>query len=188
MDNYIKKFTAGLDRDGKSIHTIIAYKKDLEQMSTYSKNHGATSVKDIGEDLLRGYFDELKKENLSAKTISRKLNSARTFFKYLQELKVVDKNPAILITHPKINPVVPRILTELEYRALRDAARPDRRTYLIIEILLQTGIRIGELCRIRMEDLHMNKKSANLVITAYGSTTRREIPLMNKQLIFLKNT
>jgi site-specific recombinase XerD len=182
MDNYIKKFTEGLGTDGKSIHTIIAYKKDLEQMTSYLKDHGVTDPVNVDEDVLRGYFDELKKENLSAKTISRKLNSARTFFKYLQELKIVTRNPAILITHPKISAVIPRVLTELEYRALRDAARPDRRTYLIIEILLQTGIRIGELCRITMDDLHMNKKTATLIITAYGSTSKREIPL-NEQAI-----
>jgi len=182
MDNYIKKFTVGLSKDGKSIHTIIAYKKDLEQMSDYLNRFGVTDPKTVEEPILKDYFESLKKENLSAKTVSRKLNSARTFFKYLQELNVVEKNPAILITHPKTNPVIPRVLTELEYRALRDTARPDQRTYLIIEILLQTGVRIGELCRIKMDDLHVTKGDADLVIVAYGSTPRREIPL-NEQAV-----
>lgn len=183
MENYIKKFTDGLSKDGKSIHTIIAYKKDLEQMSDYLNKHGVTDPKAVEEPILKDYFEGLKTENLSAKTVSRKLNSARTFFKYLQELNVVEKNPAILITHPKINPVVPRVLTELEYRALRDTARPDQRTYLIIEILLQTGIRIGELCRITMNDLHINSdEEASLTIVEYGSTQRREIPL-NEQAV-----
>jgi site-specific recombinase XerD len=182
MDNYIKKFTEGLSKDGKSIHTIIAYKKDLEQMSDYLKSYGVVDPKAVEEPILKDYFEGLKKENLSAKTVSRKLNSARTFFKYLQELNVMEKNPAILITHPKINPVVPRVLTELEYRALRDTARPDQRTYLIIEILLQTGVRIGELCRIKMNDLHIGKGDAYLTIVEYGSTSRREIPL-NEQAV-----
>ena len=182
MDSYIIKFTKDLEDKGKSIHTIIAYKKDLEQLSEFLKTKKITDPKNVTEEVLREYFEDIKKYNLSAKTVSRKLNSSRTFFKYLQNLNVVSKNPAILITHPKINPVIPRVLTEIEYRALRDTARSDQRTYLIIEILLQTGIRIGELCRISMSDLKLNKKEPTLFITAYGSTPEREIPL-NEQAV-----
>ncbi len=182
MDQYIKNFTEELDKDKKSIHTIIAYKKDLEQLDEYIKLSNIKNPADVTEDILVKYFDELKKQNLSAKTVSRKINSTRTFFKYLQTLNIVDKNPAILIAHPKIKNVIPRILTEVEFKALRDTAKNDTRTALIIEILLQTGIRIGELCRIKTTDLHMTGEEKYIHIIEYGTTPSREVPLNDQSL------
>ena len=182
MDQYIKNFTEELDKDKKSIHTIIAYKKDLEQLDEYIKLSNIKNPADVTEDILVKYFDELKKQNLSAKTVSRKINSTRTFFKYLQTLNIVDKNPAILIAHPKIKNVIPRILTEVEFKALRDTAKNDTRTALIIEILLQTGIRIGELCRIKTTDLLMTGEEKYIHIIEYGTTPSREVPLNDQSL------
>ena len=58
-----------------------------------------------------------------------------------------------MLEHPKFENKPPRILSQVEYRALRDAARADIRIFAVIELLLQTGIRIGELANIRMEDV-----------------------------------
>jgi site-specific recombinase XerD len=139
-------------------------------------------VKKVDEAILKEYLKLLSEKGFSAKTISRKLNSTRTFFKYLETNNIIDRSPATSIPHPQIEPVIPRVLTEFEYRALRDTSRADTRTYTIIEILLQTGIRIGELCRIEMSDLKIDPKgkSSMLKIAQYGSNPERKIPLNNQ--------
>ena len=65
-------------------------------------------------------------------------------------------DPSLLVQHPKYELNPPRVLSPLEYRALRDSASSDPRIYAIIEILLQTGVRIGELANLRMEDIKEN--------------------------------
>jgi len=60
----------------------------------------------------------------------------------------------------------------MEYRALRDAARSDLRIRAIIELMLQTGVRIGEVANLRLEDI-----SDKIFIRAYESQPQREVPL-----------
>jgi site-specific recombinase XerD len=67
----------------------------------------------------------------------------------------------------------------MEYRALRDVSRVDIRLYSIVEILLQTGIRIGELAALSIEDIRKSKdgKIDFLYIKAAGSHPSRKVPL-----------
>jgi len=60
---------------------------------------------------------------------------------------------SLLISHPKYQLAAPRMLNPTEYRALRDAARNDPRMSAVIELLLQTGIRIGELANLKLSDI-----------------------------------
>jgi site-specific recombinase XerD len=177
MEKQIKDFIKVLSSRSKSENTIIAYGKDLEQLNAYVKTKNIKEVTDITDRTLKDYIDTLKEEGLTPKTISRKLNSTKTFFRYLESINAIQKNPAGLISHPKVENMPPRVLSELEYRALRDAARSDTRTYIIIEILLQTGIRIGELCRIKQSQINLNSKEPSLTVEEYGSNLERTIPL-----------
>ena len=67
-------------------------------------------------------------------------------------------------------------MTKLEYRALRDAARADVRMIAVIELLLQTGIRIGELSNLRVEDVNL-ADPAILHIPQFEGSNERTIPL-----------
>ena len=72
-----------------------------------------------------------------------------------------------------ISCAAPRILTPTEYRALRDAARNDARMFAIIELLLQTGIRIGELANLRLSDIGKD----SLHIAPFEKHEERNVPL-----------
>jgi integrase len=78
----------------------------------------------------------------------------------------------------------PRVLSKLEYRALRDACRDDKRMSSVIELLLQTGIRIGELAQLQIEDVNFDKKQ--LYVRAYESRDGRTIPLNDPAIKALK--
>ena len=73
-------------------------------------------------------------------------------------------------------------MSPLEYRALRDSASSDPRIYAIVEILLQTGIRIGELANIRVEDA----KNGTLHIRPLEGHAARELPLNKRAKDALK--
>ena len=87
----------------------------------------------------------------------------------------MDENPAENVSHPKYDIAPPRILSRLEYRALRDACRDDIRLSAVIELLLQTGMRIGELAQLQMDDVDVKKKE--VTIRAYESRDMRVVPL-----------
>src|SRR5205807_1789433 len=115
-------------------------------------------------------------EGYTAKSISRKTNSTKTFFKFLKNQGMVEEDYARALEHPKFENKPPRILSELEYRALRDAARSDLRIFAIIELFLQTGIRIGELSKLTTDDVSLNS-SASMHVKPEEGSVERTIPL-----------
>lgn len=182
MVNYIphsliNDFVEHLKSQSKSEFTVVAYKKDLEQFIGFLTTKEKTDIRDVKKEDIDGFIAKLLAGNYTKKSASRKLNSIRTFFRYLKNLQVVDQNPSLDVSHPKYTSTPPRILSKLEYHALRDFAKDDARTYALIEILLQTGIKIGELSNIRTDDL----KDGSLNVRPYGKNPTREVPL-NKSI------
>jgi len=174
-------FIEELREKGRSEATVIAYAKDIEQLLNFFSEHGISNlVKTTIEDLER-YKKHLQDTNYTPKSISRKTNSTRTYYKYLLEQGIIPDNPSEKLSHPKFDIKPPRVLTAMEYRALRDVSRVDTRLYSIVELLLQTGIRIGELANLNLEDVRTSKdKKINyLYVKAAGSHEARKVPLNN---------
>ncbi len=149
----VQSFIEHLTAQDKSKHTVVAYKKDLEQFIAYIASVEKTDIKEVKKDDIDGFISKLLGEGYTKKSASRKLNSIRTFFRYLKQEQIIAQNPSLEVTHPKYNQAPPRILSKLEYRALRDFSKSDKRTYAMIELLLQTGVRIGELAEIKLGDI-----------------------------------
>jgi integrase/recombinase XerD len=179
---YHRNFINDLKEKGRSESTIIAYSKDIEQLLNFFSQKGVLKLQDTKIEHLETYKKYLQDTNYTPKSVSRKINSTRTFYKSLLDKGVLTDNPADKLAHPKFETKPPRVLTEMEYRALRDVSRTDIRLYSIIEILLQTGIRIGELASltlddIRKQDLENNKELNYLYIAELGSHPPRKVPL-----------
>jgi len=149
----LNKFIESLKNQQRSQFTIVAYKKDLEQFIGYLTSQEKTNIREVKKEDIEGFVKKLLSEKYTKKSASRKLNSIRTFFRFLKTQEVIQQNPSLEVTHPKYSQSPPRILSKLEYRALRDFAKEDLRTYAIIELLLQTGVRIGELANINVDDI-----------------------------------
>jgi len=162
--------------------TVLAYGKDIEQLIKYlAEDLKKAHVHEIKAEDIRTFLSNLEKTGYTQKSISRKLNSTKTFFRYLKVQEYITDDPASLVDHPKFETKPPRILSPIEYRALRDAARDDARIAAIIEILLQTGIRIGELADLRIDDIYFseNAKEGTLFVRAMENRSERTVP-MNK--------
>lgn len=172
-----QQFVEHLKGKARASATILAYGKDIDQLVEALTGLGKVNVSDVSTSDLQAFMDGLQKEGYTAKSISRKTNSTKTFFKFLKGLGVVEENPATSIEHPKFENKPPRILTKLEYRALRDAARGDVRIFAIIELLLQTGIRIGELANLKVEDVTLEGDNPVLYVAPNEGSVERTIPL-----------
>jgi site-specific recombinase XerD len=173
----LQKFIKDLESKKRSPSTIIAYKKDIEQLAFFMQKQDKT-LKDIKEADLQNFVDFLINEkNFTLKTVSRKINSLKTFYKYLSQEGVTKSDPADSIKHPKFENKPARVLSQLEYKALRDTVRGNKRLYTMIELLLQTGIRIGELSRLKLDDVKSKSRTKVLRIKAFASNAERDVEL-----------
>ena len=148
-----RQFKKYLTENKRSASTIVAYGKDIEQLVNFLEELSKNHIHDVTKEDLESFLAKMTKGGYTPKSISRKLNSTRTFYRFLKVNEYVTDDPSLLVAHPRYQLAPPRILTPTEYRALRDAARNDSRMFAIIELLLQTGIRIGELAALKLSDI-----------------------------------
>jgi len=173
LPKLLNRFIEFLSEQGRSKFTVIAYKKDIEQFIGHLASKEKSDIRDVKKEDIEGFIQSLLGQKYTKKSASRKLNSIRTFFRFLKHEDIIVANPAFDISHPKYTQIPPRILSKLEYRALRDVSKDDARTYALVEVLLQTGIKIGELAALRPQDI----KEETLYIRPYGKNIEREVPL-----------
>ncbi len=170
-----QRYQDHLEASGKANATVMAYTKDVEQLIKFLNEHDVQDPNDVIDENIEDFKDDLKKRRYTNKTISRKVNSIKSFFRFLDDEGVIDDNPAEIVAHPKFEQKPPRILTRLEYRALRDACKSDTRMYAIVELLLQTGMRISELANLQLDDVDFDREV--IQIQAQKSRGERKVPL-----------
>jgi len=168
-----QQFIGYLQQAHRAQATVVAYSKDIEQLVTYLGDMGKKNINQIQRDDLEAFLKKLTSDGYTLKSLSRKINSIKTFYRYLKNSNLVSINPAADIVHPKYTVKPPRILSKMEYRALRDACRGDVRTYAIVELFLQTGVRIGELANLKVDNI----KEKELIIEAQEGHLQRSVPI-----------
>lgn len=172
LRNLHQEFLNFLKEQRRAHATILAYGKDIDQLIIFLENVGEKNIQEIGKDDLEAFTQKLGKDGYTPKSVSRKINSIKTFYRFLKNHNLVTLNPAAELKHPKYEIKPPHVLSKMEYRALRDACRGDIRTYAIVELFLQTGLRIGELAGLTLEDVKEKE-----IIVKENATTTRNIPL-----------
>ena len=168
-----QEFKDFLKNKKHSSSTIVAYGKDIEQLVSFLEVLKKNQIHEVTKEDIEAFLAKMQKEGYTPKSISRKINSTRTFYRFLKVNEYVTDDPSLLVAHPKYQLAPPRILTPTEYRALRDTARNDPRMFAIIELLLQTGIRIGELANLKVSDV----KNDSLHIEPYEKHEKRDVPI-----------
>lgn len=169
------RFTQSLKDGGKAHATVIAYSKDIEQVADFLSKRSKTLLTEVVADDVEDFKDLLNKQRYTSKSISRKINSIKAFFRFCVSEGLLVSNPTQEISQPKFDQSPPRILSRLEYRALRDSCRADARMHAIVEILLQTGMRISELANLQLSDVDLEREL--IYIQAQNSSEARRIPL-----------
>lgn len=182
LDQVRQDFVDFLKKNKKATATIVAYSKDIQQLTEFLKTKKITELSQIDSLSLEDFKNHLLKNEYTPKSVSRKTNSLKTFFRFTKSEGLLELNPAASITHPKYQTAAPRIFTRMEYRALRDTCREDIRIAAIVELMLQTGIGIGEVANLETQDLQNDK----LLIRAYESHSKRVVPLNKAALQALK--
>jgi integrase/recombinase XerC/integrase/recombinase XerD len=161
--------------EGKSPKTISWYSANLKSFRNYLKNrHLSDSLDNIDTKLLREYvlylmkktryenhpYTPAKTELLSTATIHGHVRTLRAFFNWLLVEGLTQNNPTKDLKPPKVVRKVVSTLSDEEIRAILSSfgtSPTDARNQALFMILLDTGLRIGELVNLKMEDVHMDE-------------------------------
>ncbi|OGM18998.1 hypothetical protein A2955_00625 [Candidatus Woesebacteria bacterium RIFCSPLOWO2_01_FULL_37_19] len=173
LKSLLPKFIENLQAKGRSPSTVLAYRADLEQLINFLESKNKATTDQIVQADIESFRDTLLNQKYTAKSVSRKLNAIKTFFRWMVIEGKLTSNPSEDVAHPKIQSAMPKFLSPLEYRALRDVVRDDLRIAAIVELILQTGLRISEVANLKLE----NMKDSELTVEAYATQPQRTIPL-----------
>lgn len=143
-----------------SAHTIVAYQNDLDQFVDFSTIVvGEFRVKEVSSDTVRGWLLHLMEQGLSPRSIHRKITSVKAFYNYLMREQIVEFNPAINQTLPKVRKKLPTFVSEENLSLLLDSGGnfdddfSGRRDKLIVSLFYGTGIRLSELMNLKEQDI-----------------------------------
>ena len=175
LKSLLPKFIKNLEEKKRSPSTILAYRADLEQLVSFLIEKGKVTSDQVKSEDIEAFRDSLLTQKYTPKSVSRKLNAIKTFFRWIIDGKFATYDPSSNVSHPKVEIYNPKFLSPLEYRALRDVVRGDLRVAAIIELILQTGLRISEVSNLKIDDI----KDSNLKVRAYATQLERVIPLNN---------
>jgi site-specific recombinase XerD len=167
--------------------TRIEYANDLIDLVVFLEKAGARRVGDVGLIHLERYLAELDRRGYAGSTRKRKTVTIRSLFSFLYASGRITNNIARKLIPPLGENDLPRVLTQSEYQRLLEACVDNKRDRAIIELLLQTGIRLSELTRLNISDIEMPDGSnentedlGNLHIQGKRGNSGRTIPLNNK--------
>ena len=187
MEKLINQFIEYLEYEkGYSKKTIINYEKDLELFNTYLKENKITDIKNIDYNTIRKYLSHLHEKKYLSSSISRKISTLRSFFKYNLKEKNIKNNPMTLISNPKREKKLPKYLNYEEMEKLLNSIDTSElegiRDKLIIELLYSTGIRVSELVNIKIKDIKIKENQINILgkgnkerIVLFGEKAKEEI-------------
>ena len=173
VKSLLPKFISDLGNKGRSPATMLAYRSDLEQLLEYLTKNSIATPNQIKSSDLDSFRDALLSQKFTPKSVSRKLNAVKTFFRWMVENNYVTTDLSKSVSHPKVDSSMPKFLTPIEYRALRDVVKSDSRISAMIELILQSGLRISEVANVKMANL----TDSQIKIEGYATQPERITPL-----------
>ena len=153
-----------------SPHTIAAYSRDLEG---FFLEFETISPKNMSPRHIRQHISTLNGSGLSAKSISRKLSSLRSYFEYMVSQGQIANNPANAIRPPKQKKLLPTPLDVDQANQLMSSTTSSTieiRDRAIIELLYSSGIRVAELVSLNINDVNFEEGTAR--VTGKGNKVR----------------
>lgn len=152
-----------------SAHTLTAYRRDLEQFRDFlDKEFGMSEMKLITHFHIRGWLAGMKGERQTARTINRKISSLNSYYKYLQRLGHIDKNPVRQLHAQRLPERLPVYLKESEAEHLLEEVRYEEgfkglTDRLICELLYATGMRRNELLQLKENDIEWSLNQVRIL-------------------------
>ncbi len=187
VEELLTQFEEHLARLALASTTIVNYLADLRTFARWhvGVNGATSSLLELTPDDIRTYRRHMRaSEGWAQATINRRLQAVRKFYGFAMETGLMENNPASevrLIPIPDSDP--PRALDSEEVTSLLEAIQEGRpslvkRDYAIVQLLLQTGIKLGELTGLHLADVQLQGNGEGMLwVGESKGNRRRQVPL-----------
>jgi integrase/recombinase XerC len=185
MKEHIEKFLRYLEvQKDASAHTLRAYRKDLEEFSSFVKKEpGEIEMIDV-----RGFIAGQIREGRERTTAGRRLAAIRSFLRYLHKEGYLRANPAKLVSTPKTQKLLPKFLTVDDAFLLVEQPRGigfiNARDRAILELLYSSGLRVSEVAGLNVDDVNTRE---GLVKVRGKGKKERILPVGSKAVDAIKS-
>jgi integrase/recombinase XerC len=173
--NYLARYLDYLRYErGLSVLSIKSYQRDIEtliQLAQMAQDQAA--LKTLQPNQIRLFIAKLHSQQISGKSLARKLSAWRGFFNYLIKHHGFESNPCQSIKAPKSPKTLPHALAPDQAHRLMDIQEKDDisiRDRAILELFYSSGLRLAELISVNLEDLDMH--NGTITVTGKGNKTR----------------
>jgi site-specific recombinase XerD len=166
LDWYVGEFLVGKKRD----RTIDEYRKDLEKI------FAEIPIKRV-EELSLAYLDHYVASHtplLSPATLRRRLSALSSFLIALQTRGLIPFNVMERFERPELADRLPDYLSSDQVHRLRSVCASDARVFAIVVLLLETGMRAGELVRLPTADVDLESSERRVIIRGVNSKTKKD--------------
>lgn len=181
LEPTIKAWEMYLHDQGKSINTIKAFKADIRLLKKYLPNDktiGSITTNDLNEFL--DWMQNERGKPCSPKTLSRRITSLKSFFRWLSSYGVLLVDPAEKVVQKSVISPLPEVLSVDETEAVlevanryRTAEDPDARYFALVTLLFETGIKKGECLRLTHEDVFIDPPEEAYIFVKYKNQQYR---------------
>lgn len=183
MEDKIIEFLEYLKKQKKySENTILNYEIDLKEFKDYL-NKETFYYLEVNYTFIKGYLVSLYDRKLSRNSVSRKLSSLRSFYKYLCNNEICSNNPFKYVASPKKEKRLPKYLTIEEIKEIflvPNLEHPlGQRDRLILELMYNTGIRVSELVNVKISDIDLYNKEIRIL----GKGNKERIVFFNESCL-----
>ncbi|MDY6914885.1 MAG: tyrosine recombinase XerC [Candidatus Cloacimonadota bacterium] len=189
MEKAIIEYNKYLKSRGLSENSIRSYLQDLRQLQKFLKKYfsdGAIKLDEVEKLYLRDFLRYLHQNKCKNRTLARKTSSIKNFFSYCHRFELITSNPAITLEIPKFERKLPKHFSEEEMEELLSI--PDLSTKFgirdraILEIIYSSGLRISEVCSIKLSNIQ-----GNMIRVMGKGRKERLLPLGNKAVKAIRN-
>ncbi|HXE91220.1 MAG TPA: tyrosine recombinase XerC [Terriglobales bacterium] len=170
----IVQFLRALESERRaSRHTLRAYRQDLGRFAAWAGPDADWPA--IDHLRIRAFLSHLYHRGLSKTSVARALAALRSLYRWMAREGMVEQNPAVLVSTPRLPKKLPRVPTVEEMNSMLDApmanetAFPER-DHLILELLYGCGLRNSELVGLDLEDVQWSNEA--LLVRGKGKKER----------------
>ena len=174
--------TAQKARKNLSDYTLRNYANDLRQFFDYLDEEGQ-GLRTVDRLLVRGYLSSLVASGVANASVSRKVSTLRTFYRYLRNEDILDVDPMLGVRGPKKEQRLPRFLTQGQIETLLSAADKDTpqglRDRAILELLYAAGLRVSEVVGVEVANVDLDDQTARV----FGKGARERLVMMGRPAV-----
>ena len=187
LESGLTSFLSVLEGRNLSQRTVRAYGADVSFFLTWLRSQYPTGIAPdevLGSDI-EDYLHHLASQKLLGVSRLRKLSAIKSYFAFLKQRGIIPHSPAADVTSPKKEQRDKVWLREDEYNKILVQAVHHPRDYALLQVLLQTGVRVSELCELEISDVDF---AGNELLIRFGKGQKqRRIPIAKKAVVALKH-